>query len=166
MILVSAFCRAFGGIDQGLLLHIFLTFFCRRERESETARRDWHQDETTKRRRASKLSHDERCRQQDRDCTDPGLLHARRDDERRQSARSTTRWGLRSSEPRGRAGEQKAARALDRENNGLDSVRGPKREASTRDEHDGVATGEHGEAMTTRIKLATETMTAWHNKLK
>jgi hypothetical protein len=39
-------------------------------------------------------------------------------------------------------------------------------EASTRDEHDGAATGEHGEAMTTGIKLVTETMTARHDKLK
>ena len=42
-------------------------------------------------------------------CEDPGLLHTRRDDERRQLVRSTTRWGLKPSEPRGRAGKQKDA---------------------------------------------------------
>jgi hypothetical protein len=39
------------------------------------------------------------------------------------TARSMTRWGLRPSEPRGRAGEQETARALDRENDGLDGTR-------------------------------------------
>jgi hypothetical protein len=44
-----------------------------------------------------------------RGCEDPGLLHTRRDDERRQPVRSTTRWGLKPSEPRGRAGKQEVA---------------------------------------------------------
>jgi hypothetical protein len=112
MILVLSFCRAHGASTRGLLLYIFLGFFYRRE-QSEMSRRDWHQDETTKQRRANQLSHSERCRQQDRSCTDLGLLQAQRDDERRQSARSTTRWGLRPSEPRGRASEQEAAREIE-----------------------------------------------------
>jgi hypothetical protein len=38
--------------------------------------------------------------------------------------------------------------------------------ASTGDGHDGAATSEHGEAMTTGIELATEAMTTRHGKLK
>jgi hypothetical protein len=39
-------------------------------------------------------------------CVDSGLLHTRSDDEGRQPVRSTIRWGLKASEPRGRGGEQ------------------------------------------------------------
>ena len=44
--------------------------------------------------------------------TDLGLLHTRRDDERRQPVRSTIRWELKPSEPRGRLTSRKSREHL------------------------------------------------------